>query len=306
MNDKGTILVVDDNELIRKLATKLLSKKSYAVTVATNGREALELIRINSPDVILLDVMMPEMDGFECCRLLKKNETTMDIPVILMSSNTETIDKIKGFEIGAADYIVKPFDYGELIARVSTQIKMKNLLDELGSKNALLEELVKKDSLTSLYNHRYFHEHLAAVFDISVCTKQPLSCLVCDVDLFKSINDMHGHQAGDEILKTLAGIFMNMIDTDDVACRYGGDEFAFILPNSNSTDAIALSERIRYCIEKKDFIFGDISIPVTISMGVASLLDNHVLSHIELISFADEALYAAKQAGRNKTMASNT
>jgi diguanylate cyclase (GGDEF)-like protein len=304
MNDKGTILVVDDNELIRKLATKLLSKKSFAVTTATNGKEAIELTHINNPDVILLDVMMPEMDGFECCRRLKNDETTMDIPVILVSSNTETIDKIKGFEIGAADYIVKPFDYGELIARVSTQIKMKNLLDELGTKNALLEELVKKDSLTGLYNHRYFHEHLAAVFDISMRTKKSLSCLVCDVDLFKSINDMYGHQAGDEILKTLAAIFKNIIGTDDVACRYGGDEFAFILPNSNSRDAIALSERIRHCIEKKDFTSGDTSIPVTISMGVASIQDNHVMTHIELISFADEALYVAKQAGRNKTILS--
>jgi diguanylate cyclase (GGDEF)-like protein len=304
MNDRGNVLVVDDNELIRKLATTLLSKKSYKVTTATNGREAIELIRINSPDVILLDVMMPEMDGFECCRRLKNDETTMDIPVILVSSNTETIDKIKGFELGAADYIVKPFDYGELIARVSTQIKMKNLLDELGTKNALLEELVKKDSLTGLYNHRYFHEHLAAVFDISMRTKKSLSCLVCDVDLFKSINDMYGHQAGDEILKTLAAIFMNLIGTDDVACRYGGDEFAFILPNSNSRDAIALSERIRHCVEKKDFTSGDTSIPVTISMGVASIPDNHVMTHIELIGFADEALYNAKHAGRNKTILS--
>ena len=131
----------------------------------------------------------------------------MDIPVILVSSNTETIDKIKGLEIGAADYIVKPFDYGELLARVSTQVKMKSLLDELGKKNSRLEELVKKDSLTNLYNHRYFHERLTSEFNTSIRDKSPLSCLICDIDRFKNINDTYGHQAGDDILKSLAALF---------------------------------------------------------------------------------------------------
>ena len=169
--------------------------------------DAIEQSRIFNPDVILLDVMMPEMDGFECCRRLKSDDSTMDIPVIMVSSNTDSIDKIKGLEIGASDYVDKPFNYGELLARVGTQVKMKSLLNELGKKNALLEELVKKDSLTNLYNHRYFHERMTEEFTLSVRSKSPLSCLVCDIDLFKSINDTYGHQAGDEILKSLAGGF---------------------------------------------------------------------------------------------------
>lgn len=304
MDTNGTVLVVDDNELIRRLATTLLTKNNYTVSTATNGRDAIEQIGIDKPDVVLLDVMMPEMDGFECCRRLKNNDTTLDIPVILVSSNTETIDKIKGLEIGASDYIVKPFDYGELLARVSTQVKMKNLVDELGKKNAQLEELVKKDSLTNLYNHRYFYERLTAEFTISLCNKSPLSCLICDIDRFKNINDTYGHQAGDEILKSLATIFMHEIGTDDVPSRYGGEEFAFILPHTDIRDAAVLGECIRQSVENNIFTFGDIAISVTISMGVASIPDNAAKTHIELICFADEALYEAKQDGRNKTVVS--
>lgn len=300
----GKVLVVDDNELIRRLASTLLAKKNYEVATATNGRHAIEQSHIFNPDVILLDVMMPEMDGFECCRRLKSNESTMDIPVIMVSSNTESIDKIKGLEIGAADYVDKPFNYGELLARVGTQVKMKSLLNELGKKNALLEELVKKDSLTNLYNHRYFHERMTDEFTRSVRSKSPLSCLVCDIDLFKSINDMYGHQAGDEILKSLAAVFMSLIRTGDVPSRYGGEEFAFILPNTDIGDAEALGEKIRRCVEGTVFTSGGKAISITISMGVSGVPANNASTHIELIRFADEALYAAKQAGRNRLIKS--
>jgi len=304
MKTNGSVLVVDDNKLIRRLATKLLTKNNYEVTSAINGRAALQQINSVKPDVILLDVMMPEMDGFECCRQIKNNDSTMDIPVILVSSNTETIDKIKGLEIGAADYIVKPFDYGELLARVSTQVKMKSLLDELGKKNSRLEELVKKDSLTNLYNHRYFYERLAAEFKTSELDKSPLSCLICDIDRFKNINDTYGHQAGDDILKSLATIFKREIRPEDIPSRYGGEEFAFILPRTDIHEAASLAECIRQSVENNTFTFGDIPISVTISMGVAAFPDNSAKTHIELICYADEALYGAKQKGRNKTILS--
>jgi len=304
METNGSVLVVDDNELIRRLATKLLTKNNYEVTTAINGIDAIEKISIVKPDVVLLDVMMPGMDGFECCRQIKNNESTMDIPVILVSSNTETIDKIKGLEIGASDYIVKPFDYGELLARVSTQIKMKSLLDELGKKNSRLEELVKKDSLTNLYNHRYFYERLTSEFNTSKRDKSSLSCLICDIDRFKNINDTYGHQAGDDIIKSLAAIFRSEIRPDDVPSRYGGEEFAFILPRTDIREAAVLAEHIRQSVENNTFTFGDISISVTISIGVSCFPDNSAHTHSELICFADEALYAAKQDGRNKTILS--
>lgn len=304
METCGRVLVVDDNELIRRLATTLLKKNNYEVTTATNGKEAIEMVSSVNPNVILLDVMMPKMDGFECCRQLKNNDSTNEIPVILVSSNTETIDKIKGLEIGASDYIVKPFDYGELLARVSTQIKIKALLDELGEKNSQLEELVKKDSLTNLYNHRYFYECLAKEFSSSMATRTPLSCLICDIDRFKKINDTYGHQAGDEILKSLASIFKQEMRNGDIPSRYGGEEFALILPKTDIRDAAVLGDRIRTTVKNNVFSFGNTPINVTISMGVAAVPANEAKTHIELICFADEALYAAKQDGRNKTIVS--
>jgi len=187
---------------------------------------------------------------------------------------------------------------------VSTQVKIKNLLDELGKKNSRLEELVKKDSLTNLYNHRYFYERLSSEFSSSVRNKSPLSCLICDIDHFKNINDTYGHQAGDEILKSLTKVFNNEIRPNDLAGRYGGEEFAFILPYTPLQDAKSLAERIRLSVQNNIFSFGDISIDVTISIGIAAIPENNAKNHAELICFADEALYLAKQDGRNKVKVS--
>jgi two-component system, cell cycle response regulator len=301
---RGKVLIVDDNELIRRLAVSLLLKKNYEVATAVHGVMALEQVRIFNPDVILLDVMMPEMDGFECCRCLKNDDRTMDIPVIMLSSNTDSIDKVKGLETGAADYVVKPFDYGELLARVATQVKIKKLLDELSKKNALLEELVKKDSLTNLYNHRFFHERLSEEFKRSVRCEEPLGCIVCDIDFFKNINDSYGHQAGDEILKALSAVFRDVLRDIDIVCRYGGEEFACILPQTEIREAATLGEHLRRSIEAQVFPVHGGSISVTISIGVSALPANNASTFLELIRFADEALYAAKQSGRNRVIVS--
>jgi len=301
---RGRVLVVDDNELIRRLATTLLSKKHYTVTTARNGTHALLAVDAFKPDVILLDVMMPEMDGFECCRRLKQDEATRDIPVVMVSSNTDSFDKIKGLETGAADYVTKPFDYGELLARVATQVKMKHLLDELENKNTRLEEMVKKDSLTNLYNHRHFHESMNIAFDECMQRSAPLSCIVCDIDHFKKINDTYGHQAGDSILQSLALLFLSRIRTGDVASRYGGEEFAFILPDTGISEAAVLAEKIRHDVACASFDVADTDISITISMGVAAVPAGPVTTHTELIRLADDALYTAKQTGRNKVVLS--
>ncbi len=298
-DSSGRVLVVDDNELIRRLATALLAKKNYEIATATNGMSALSRAAGFDPDVILLDVMMPEMDGFECCRRLKAHAATRDIPVVMVSSNTDAIDKIKGLETGAADYIVKPFDYGELLARVATQVKMKRLLDELEKKNELLQEMVKKDSLTNLYNHRYFHERLSDEFSLCRGRQEALSCLVCDIDHFKNINDTFGHQAGDTILQSLASVFRELLRRDDVAGRYGGEEFAFILPRTGTDEAAVQAEQIRCQVEKTHFNFSGTAVNVTVSVGGACYPAVHAQTSSELIRLADNALYAAKQRGRN-------
>ncbi len=301
MNTKeDKVLVIDDNAVIRKLASNLLEKKGYAVITAENGTSGITLAKSQLPKVILLDLMMPEMDGYEVCRQLKAFDDTKDIPIIMVTSRSDSLDKIKGLELGAADYVPKPFDYGELQARVQTQIKMKNLWDELQEKNKYLEDLIKKDGLTNLYNHRHFHERISEEFSRSKRYTVPLSCVLIDIDHFKNVNDRYGHQAGDEILKTLARMLKHNIRDCDFAARYGGEEFSLILPHTVLEKASALCERIRGNVESSQFQFNDKKIGITISLGVAGVPDNTPVSYSELIRFADEALYNAKEDGRNK------
>jgi two-component system, cell cycle response regulator len=296
----GRVLVIDDNAVIKRLATMLLVKKGHSVETASSGSEGIVCAKSFKPHVILLDVMMPEIDGYEVCRCLKAEAETKDIPIIMVTSRAEIVDKVKGLELGAADYVQKPYDHEELQARVATQIKMKTLWDELQEKNKLLEELVKKDGLTNLYNHRYFHDRIVEEFSRSKRYGLALSCVLVDIDFFKKINDTYGHQAGDEILKKLAGIILASIRDVDVAARYGGEEFAIILPHTTLENAATYSERLRRSVDEADFQFEGNSIKVTVSLGVASLPENRPQTHTDIIRFADDALYAAKNAGRNR------
>ncbi len=296
------VLIIDDSDVIRKLATTLLSKKGYEVVTAENGFKGIELAgsSLLPPQVILLDVMMPEIDGFEVCRRLKENDATKDIPVIMVTSKSDSIEKIKGLEIGAADYVTKPFNHGELIARVATQVKMKNLWDELQKKNRILEELVKKDGLTNLYNHRFFQEKMVEEFNRSQRHNIALCCALIDIDYFKNINDTYGHQAGDLILKSLAGLVIENLRNYDLAARYGGEEFALILPHTVIESAENVSERIRKSVQEKHFTFNDLDIKITVSIGVAEAAKSRAETPGQLIKFADESLYKAKEAGRNR------
>ena len=296
----GRVLVIDDNAVIKRLATMLLTKKGHSVETASNGPEGIASAKSFMPHVILLDVMMPEIDGYEVCRWLKADDHTKDIPIIMVTSRAEIVDKVKGLELGAADYVQKPFDHEELQARVSTQIKMKFLWDELQEKNKLLEELVKKDGLTDLYNHRYFHDRIVEEFNRSKRYGLSMSCVLMDIDFFKKINDTYGHQAGDQILKKLAEIILANIRDVDTAARYGGEEFALILPHTTSENAAKFADRLRRSVDETDFQFEGSSIKVTVSLGVASLPGNDPKTHTDIIRFADDALYAAKNAGRNR------
>ncbi|MCP4714844.1 MAG: diguanylate cyclase, partial [Deltaproteobacteria bacterium] len=242
---ENKVLVIDDNVVIRKLANTLLSKKNYTVITANSGKIGIELAEKEKPQVVLLDVMMPEMDGFAVCETLKAQETTRDIPIIMLTSKTESVDKIKGLEMGAVDYVTKPFDHGELQARVATQVKFKNLWDELQKKNQLLQDLIKKDSLTNLYNHRHFQESLADEFSRSQRYGHPLCCIMLDIDHFKQINDTYGHQAGDEILKSVASMLSFKMRDVDLAARYGGEEFALILPHTELKEGASMADRLR-------------------------------------------------------------
>jgi diguanylate cyclase (GGDEF)-like protein len=307
MDDKNNrVLVIDDNEVIRRLAKTLLTKRNYTVELAKSGPEGIEAAKNLQPQVILLDVMMPDMDGYEVCRRIKADETIRDIPVIMVTSKTEMLDRIKGLEIGAADYIIKPFDQGELLARIATQVKMKNLMEELQEKNKLLEELIKKDGLTELYNHRYFQDRLSEEFSRARRYDFPMSCILLDIDHFKMINDTHGHQAGDEILRSLGRIVMACVRDVDIAARYGGEEFALILPHTKLENSLILAQRLRETVAAHVFKFQATEIKITVSLGAAGIPDNSPSSYSELIRFADEALYRSKELGRNRVESSRT
>lgn len=293
------ILVIDDSKVITHIAKAILNKRGHDVAVAHDGMEGFRVAKTEVPDMILLDLLMPLMDGYETCQRLKSDEATRDIPVIMVTSKTEPADKIKGLEMGAVDYVTKPFDPGELIARVNIHLRLKELYEALQEKNKQLQELANRDGLTGLYNHRYFQEHLTKDYARAVRYGEPLSIVIFDIDHFKKLNDTYGHQAGDSVLKKLGSLVSSLTRESDLAARYGGEEFVLILNHTGPTQAIEAAERLRKTVAQHDFITNDHVLHITISAGVASLPYVETSSHNELLEAADKALYAAKQKGRN-------
>lgn len=294
------ILIIDDSKLIVEFGKSILSKEGHEVSYAPDGYKALEIVSEEKPDLILLDVVMPGIDGYEVCKRLKAEEKTYDIPVIMLTSKGETEDKIKGLNIGAVDYVTKPFDAGELVARVNTQLRVKELHEALQEKNRLLQDLANKDGLSNLYNHRYLQEQLLKEINRAKRYGQTISFVLLDIDHFKHFNDTYGHQTGDVILKTLGSILNKTIRENDVAARYGGEEFAIILLHTDFKTARETTERLREVIELYNFKVGDKHLHITISLGIACFPHKDIETARDLIECADKALYSAKKAGRNR------
>jgi len=305
------ILVVDDVATNVRLLSGYLSREGYRVSVASDGEEALRSIEQLQPDLILLDVMMPGIDGFETCRRIRADEATRHIPVILVTALNELDHKVRGQEAGADDFIAKPFDRDELIVRVRSMLRIKALHDRLNQKIAELESakirlrrLADTDALTSLYNKRYLQEGLRIEVARSLRYKNPLSMLMVDVDHFKEINDQEGHPTGDSVLQQLATTLVNGVRGIDLVARYGGEEFAVLLPETTESGAALVAERLRNTVERQRFLDdqGEPLHPVSISVGIASL-DARLESSEALIKAADDALYEAKRLGRNRCFA---
>lgn len=298
------ILVADDEPINRSLIQRRLEREGYRVFTAENGRRAVELARETLPDLIILDVMMPEMDGLEACRLIKEGETTHDLPVIFLSARDETEMKVNGLTLGANDYISKPFKAEELLARVSVSIRMKRERDLLrASADAarasaeVAHEQAMTDALTGLLNRYGLQRALQREQAEARRYQRPLSCLLIDLDNFKTINDTYGHPAGDVSLQQIAGILTKAVRGSDMVFRYGGEEFLVLLPETNLEGAAALAEKIRLAADAQLFGSGHI-FPLTLSAGVASLLEQE--SGHDMIARADMALYDAKSGGRNR------
>lgn len=286
------VLVIDDSLDIHRLIKIRLAKESFELVEAYDGGSGLAMARELKPSAILLDVDLPDCDGFSVCVALKEDPTTVNIPVVFLTGAASTEEKVRGLEIGAIDYVTKPFDSFELIARVRAALRTSYLL-ELLSQKAMI------DGLTGLWNRSYLDSQLYIQLTAARRREAPLACIMADIDHFKSINDTYGHHCGDEILREVAKVLSEQCRVDDIVCRFGGEEFSILLPNTKLDDAQAIAERLRHEIEQMPISYRNHSIQITCSFGVADLRSSIPLSLIEL---ADQALYQAKNRGRNQVV----
>ncbi|NJD55749.1 MAG: diguanylate cyclase [Nitrospirae bacterium] len=304
---KAKVLLVEDDPVQASATREILTKVGYDVLLAEDGINAIKAVKTERPDIILLDLILPGMDGYEVCRWLKIEETTKGIPVIMLTVKKELSDKISGLHIGADDYLPKPYNELELNARIYALLRTKALQDELRMKNKQLEELLHKvnymaitDALTGLFNRRRFHDVLTSEFERAKRYATPFSLVMMDIDHFKRVNDVFGHSVGDSVLKEVATIMKNSIREIDTASRYGGEEFIAILPNTARENARVVAERIRLMIGQH--AFGGIDRNITVSIGISGMPDAKAESEEKLIRCADFALYRAKQLGRDRTV----
>ncbi|MSR18231.1 MAG: diguanylate cyclase [Phycisphaerales bacterium] len=286
------LLVIDDSELIHRLLRVRLQGERIEIHGASNPRDGLKMAKHLKPDVILLDIDMDEMDGFEVIQHLKADIDTQGIAVIFISASGEQAHKIRGLDLGAVDFISKPFDVPELKARVRSAIRVQQLI-------RMLEEKAQIDGMTGLWNHKYFDRRIADEVAESVRHNKKLSLVMTDLDRFKGLNDFYGHPFGDKVIERFSNILTSG-RTSDIACRYGGEEFAVILTNTNSDEAAEVAERYRVAFEAS--VWADHpDMVVTASFGVCDISRLTGAPTAEtLIHAADAALYRAKQGGRNR------
>jgi two-component system cell cycle response regulator len=303
------ILVVDDHEDNIEVLRVRLESWGYTTDARSNGAEALEYVTATPPDLILLDVMMPEISGIEVARAIKGNKELPFIPIIMQTALDSTEDKVEGLEAGADDYITKPIDFAELKARLRSMLRIKRLQEaleerekELLEANEQLRHMSQTDALTGLDNRRHLNDRIEEMFHHAQRLNEPFSLVMCDLDKFKSVNDTHGHQAGDEVLKQLAKILKDEAREIDRVGRYGGEEFMLLLPGTVLDAAVTFAERVRKRIEGHTFTFPGGTLTRTASFGVAGWPHPRIDQCDALVRTADDALYVAKETGRNRVV----
>ncbi len=290
------ILIVDDVPTNINMLIEVLNNPNYEILAATNGNAALEVAESEIPDLILLDVVMPKMDGYAACKKIKENVTTKKIPIIFLTARASVEDETRGLELGAVDYITKPFSPPIVNARIRNHLELKKQRD-------ILENLSAIDGLTGIPNRRRFDEYLEHEWHRCIRSASPLSLIMMDIDYFKRFNDNYGHLAGDDCLKQVAFVLKKSLErkTDFVA-RYGGEEFACILPMTDIKGAILMANRLRENIISLAIphTYSTVADCLTISQGAATITPSQDSRFTTLINAADKALYEAKACGRNR------
>ena len=284
------VLIIDDTRNLHALIKARLTGEPVEIHSAFTSNDGLALCGTLLPDLVLLDIEMPDVDGLEVCRRLKQQPSTMNIPVVLLAGAGATEAKLRGLELGAVDYVTKPFEPAELRARVRAALRMKYLLDLL-NKKALV------DGLTGLWNRTYFDQTLAAQTSLAKRSGQACSVVVCDLDHFRAINDRCGHLTGDEALRCVAACMQATCRIEDVVCRLAGEEFGILCPNTPSDRAAIMAERLRRNIEKLPLSHRGMPVPITASFGIA---DVTTCGNTDIVTAATAALHRAKQNGRNR------
>ncbi|HIK38620.1 MAG TPA: diguanylate cyclase [Geminocystis sp. M7585_C2015_104] len=298
------ILAVDDNLLSRALLENILQAEGYRTKIMADSEEVLVYLEYHNPDLILLDLVMPKIDGLRLCRQIKSNPKCKDIPIIFITASEEKENLLQAFKIGAVDYITKPFHPQELLARVRTHLDLKFTRDELRKALRELEKLATTDELTGVANRRHFSSIAEREFNLAKRQKRHFSILVLDIDFFKKINDTYGHAAGDYVIKSVACYCNQTIRKEDILARWGGEEFIILLPETALQDAVRTACRLREGIANLNLEFDSHPIAVTVSIGV-SYFHEADASLNDTIIRGDQALYRAKNLGRNVVVDEN-
>lgn len=292
--EKDTILVVDDSEIICTIIKDILESPELHISIAHSGEESISIAKNIRPTLILLDIMMTGIDGYETCKILKGFQETKDIPIIFITGNNDSESVLHGFEVGAADYVSKPFIPEELKARVKVHMQNVKSKRELQHLMKELREMAITDYLTKLYNRRYFMEKL---YNYVESDNSEFALILFDVDNFKNINDTYGHTAGDTVLVSISNIFRLILREEDTASRWGGEEFLVLLQDVSMEAAAKIADKLRREVERYTFTFEGVYFHCTITGGIIQY--DRTLSVERNITCADQALYQGKSMGKN-------
>jgi two-component system, cell cycle response regulator len=299
--DGGRILVVDDRPASQDRIRSALEQR-HTVDVEPSPQEALFRVAETDYDLIIVSLGFTDFDGLRLCSQIRSLERTRNLPILLVTEPEDTARVLRGLDLGVNDYLIRPIDRNELVARVQTQVKRKRYSDRLRNNVQQSMEMALTDALTGLFNRRYMETHVQSLIERSRASDRPVSLIMIDIDYFKSINDTWGHDAGDQVLREFSQRLRASIRGIDLACRFGGEEFVVVMPDTTSDVALMVGERLRAKIAADPFAIGrDQTIVVTTSVGIAERLPDDTTMD-SLLKRADQALYHAKNSGRNRVV----